>query len=148
VIRASWSVRLDCPPEQAFDYVADLEHEPEWNPDASNVVRTTPGALGQGTTWEEDFRRVGHYVTRIDRYERPRELAFDARNPRTDAHVAFSFAAAGDGATDVSCTVELTMHGGMRLLEPLLAGSIRRQIERSRGPALQHALARRRTPAG
>ena len=53
--------------------------------------------------------RVGHYVTTIARYERPSELAFDARNPRTDAYVAFRFAPAGDGATDVSCDVRLTM---------------------------------------
>jgi uncharacterized protein YndB with AHSA1/START domain len=142
VIRAAWTERIERPPETVFDYVADLDHEPEWNPDASNVVRTTPGEIGLGTVWEEDFRRVGHYVTTIDRYERPRELSFDARNPRTDAHVSFSFAPAGRDATEVSCVVELTMKGPMRLFESLLAGTIRRQIESSRGPKLKQALER------
>jgi uncharacterized protein YndB with AHSA1/START domain len=142
VIRATWTERIERPPEAVFDYVADLDHEPEWNPDASNVVRTTPGDIGLGTVWEEDFRRVGHYVTTIDRYERPRELSFDARNPRTDARVSFSFAPAGDDATEVSCVVELTMKGPMRLFEPLLGGTIRRQIESSRGPKLKQALER------
>ena len=70
MIKATWSERIDRPQEDVFDYVADLDHEPEWNPDASNVVRTTPGEIGLGTVWEEDFRRVGHYVTTIDRFER------------------------------------------------------------------------------
>jgi uncharacterized protein YndB with AHSA1/START domain len=143
VIRATWTQQVERPPEEVFDYVADLDHEPEWNPDASNVVRTTPGEVGLGTVWEEDFRRVGHYVTTIDRYERPQELSFDARNPRTDARAGFSFAPHGDGATEVSCVIELTMKGVMRLLEPLVAGPIRKQIERSRGPLLKQALERR-----
>jgi uncharacterized protein YndB with AHSA1/START domain len=143
VIRATWTQRIERPPEEVFDYVADLDHEPEWNPDASNVVRTTPGEVGLGTVWEEDFRRVGHYVTTIDRYERPHELSFDARNPRTDAHVGFGFSPDGDGATEVSCVVELTMKGPVRLFEPLMAGPVRKQIERSRGPLLKQALERR-----
>ena len=140
MIRASWTTRIDRPVEEVFDYVADLAHEPEWNPDASNIVRKTTGEVGLGTTWEEDYKRVGHYVTRIDRYERPSELAFDAKNPRTDAYVTFHFARAGETATDISCTVDLAMKGFMRVLEPLLAGMIRNQIETKRPQTLRRAL--------
>lgn len=141
MIRASWQTRIECPVEEVFDYIADLANEPEWNPDASNVTRTSDGPVGLGTVWEEDFRRVGHYVTTIDAYERPSVLSFDARNPRTDAHVRFDFAAAGDGATGVSCVVELTMKGGMRFVEPLMAPMIRKQIERQRPESLRRAFA-------
>jgi uncharacterized protein YndB with AHSA1/START domain len=140
MIRASWQTRIERPVEEVFDYMADLANEPEWNPDASNVVRVSPGPVGLGTVWEEDFRRVGHYVTTIDAYERPSVLSFDARNPRTDAHVRFEFTPDGDAAARVSCVVELTMKGGMRLLEPLLAPMIRRQIERERPASLRRAL--------
>ena len=142
MIRASWQTRIERPVETVFDYVADLDNEPTWNPDASNVVRVSPGPVGLGTVWEEEFRRVGHYVTTIDAYERPSVLSFDARNPRTDAHVRFEFAADGDGATLVSCVVELTMKGAMRIMEPLLRPMIRRQIERERPLSLGRALAR------
>jgi len=140
VIRATWQTRIERPQQEVFDYIADLENEPEWNPDASNVVRVTPGEVGPGTVWEEDFARVGHYVTTIDAYERPSVLSFDARNSRTNAHVRFSFAADGEDATNVSCVVELTMKGAMRLLEPLLAPMIRRRIERDRPASLRDAL--------
>ena len=45
MIHASWQARIDRPVEEVFDYVADLANEPQWNPDASNVVRTTDGAI-------------------------------------------------------------------------------------------------------
>jgi hypothetical protein len=140
VIRASWEIRVERPLADVFDYVADLDNEPRWNPDASNVKRQTPGPIGLGTVYEEDFKRIGHYVTTIDVYERPRELGFDARNPRTDARVHFRFAPNGEAATDVSSVVELTMKGVMRVFEPLMAPMIRKQIENSRGPELKRAL--------
>jgi hypothetical protein len=140
MIRATWEIEIVRTPEEAFDFVADLHNEPRFNPDASNVVKTSDGEIGLGTVFEEDFRRVGHYVTMIDVYERPSQLGFDARNPRTDALVRFAFAPGGDGATRVSCTVELAMKGPMRLFGTLLAPMIRRQIESSRGPMLKAAL--------
>ena len=139
-ITAHWQTRIEQPVEHVFDYVADLTNEPQWNTDASNVVEMSDGPVGLGTEWEEDFARVGHYVTTLARYERASELAFDARNPRTDAYVEFRFAPAGDGATDVSCDVRLTMKGFMRLLEPLLAPMIKRQIESTRPESLRDAL--------
>ena len=36
MISASWQIEIDKPPEEVFDFVADLSHEPEWNPDASS----------------------------------------------------------------------------------------------------------------
>jgi len=140
VIRGSWTTTVHRPVEETFDYLADLANEPEWNPDASNVRRTSDGPVGLGTIWEEDYARVGHYVTTIDAYDRPRTLGFDARNPRTDAHVVFRFAPAGDSSTEVSCEIELTMKGFMRVVEPLVAPMIRRQIETERPKTLRAAL--------
>ena len=140
MIRASWSIVVDRPPDAVFDYVSDLRYEPQWNPAASNVVQRTPGEIGSGTMWEEDYARVGHYVTTIDRFDRPRELGFDARNPKTDALVRFHFAPRGESQTEVSCQVELTMKGAMRIAEPALAPLVRREIEKNRGPMLKRAV--------
>lgn len=145
MIRATWSQRIHRPREQVFDYVSDLDNEPEWNPDASNVVRTTLGELGSGTVWEEDIRRVGHFATAIERYEPPHLVSFDARSQRVDARATFELAAVSDAATDLSCFVELTLKGPLRIVEPLVRGPIRRQMESSRGPLLKQALERRPT---
>jgi polyketide cyclase/dehydrase/lipid transport protein len=141
-VEARWHIRIARSPEDVFDFLADLRNEPQFNPDASNVQQVTPGPIGLGTSYTEDFRRIGAYTTTIDRYERPRELRFDARNPKVDAQVTFTLAPAGDGETDVGCVVELTMKGAMRFMEPMLRGRIQREIETSRGPLLKQALER------
>jgi hypothetical protein len=140
MITASWQIRIARPPEQVFDFVADLHNEPQFNPDASNIVQESPGPIGPGTVFTEDFKRIGSFRTTIDRYERPGALGFDARNPKADANVQFTFSPAGDFETDVRCTVTLTMKGAMRLMEPVMRSSVQRQIEGSRGPMLKRAV--------
>jgi hypothetical protein len=128
VIAASWAVTIDRRPEDVFDFVADLHNEPRFNPDASNVVKTSDGNIGLGTIYAQDVKRVGSYTTTIDRFARPAMLGFDARNPKCDALVRFTFAPAGE-ATDVGCSIELTFKGFQRLFEPLLRGKIVDEIE-------------------
>ena len=140
MVHARWQIRIVRPAEDIFDFLADLRNEPRFNPDASNIQQVTPGPIGLGTAYTEDFRRIGSYRTTIDQYERPRALGFDARNPKVDARVRFSLTPAGEGETDVGCTVELRMKGSMRLAEPLLRARIQREIEQSRGPLLKRAL--------
>jgi Polyketide cyclase / dehydrase and lipid transport len=139
VITAAWQISIARPQEQVFDFVADLRNEPQFNPDASNIVQETPGEIGLGTVYTEDFKRIGSFRTTIHRYERPGALGFDARNPRCDANVQFTFSPAGEGETDVGCTVTLTMKGFMRLTEGLAAGTVRKQIS-TRGPMLKRAV--------
>jgi hypothetical protein len=140
MVEARWQIRIARPAEDVFDFLADLRNEPRFNPDVSNIEQVTPGPIGLGTTYTEDFRRIGSYRTTIDRFERPKALGFDAQNAKVDARVRFTLTPAGDGATDVGCAVELRMKGGMRLMEPLLAGRIQREIEGRRGPLLKQAL--------
>ncbi len=140
MIIAAWQIRIARPPEQVFDFVADLRNEPQFNPDASNIVQESPGQIGLGTVYTEDFKRIGSFRTTIDRFDRPGALGFDARNPKADANVQFTFRAVGEGETEVGCTVSLTMKGGMRLMEPLMRSRVRRQIEQTRGPMLKRAV--------
>ena len=139
MISASWQIEIGRPAEEIFDYIADLDHEPEWNPDASNIVKKTDGEIGLGTVYTEDFARIGMCTSTIDVFDRPSELGFDARNPKCDAVVRFHFAPSGEGSTAVSCDVDLTFKGAMKLFAPLMAGKIRKGIETERGPALKAA---------
>lgn len=142
MIRAAWRERIARPPDVVFDLLANLDRESEWNSDASNAVRTSPGQIGLGTVWEQDFRRAGHVVSVIDGYERPRRLSFRATGPGTDASVRYELLPVGSSETEISCTIELTHVGWRRLLEPLGARRYRRRLESSRGPQLKRALER------
>ncbi|MGH3050931.1 MAG: SRPBCC family protein [Gaiellaceae bacterium] len=142
MIRATWSVRIERPAEEVFDYIADVDHEPEWNPRVSNVVRTSPGPIGLGAVWEGDNRRIGHQVATIEVYERPRLLSFESRSPRAELRIRFELEPDGDGATLVTCAGELTTKGPLRLLEPLLARTTRRRSRHERPAALKAVLER------
>ncbi len=140
MISASWQIQIDKPADEVFDFVADLNYEPKWNPEATNIVKKTEGEVGLGTVYTEDFARIGMCTTTIDVFDRPADLGFDARNPKCDALVRFHFVPAGEGATTVSCNVDLTFKGTMKLIAPLMAGKVRKSIETERGPALKNAV--------
>jgi carbon monoxide dehydrogenase subunit G len=140
VIRAGGSIRVDRPVEEVFDFVADLDNEPRFNPDASNIRKTSDGPIGLGTTYEEDVKPLGHFLVRIHEYDRPRLLGFDARNPRADITVRFRFTPSGDAATDVAVEMEMRTKGALRALEPVLRPLVERMYERKRAPMLKRAL--------
>ena len=139
MITASWQITIDRKSEDVFDFVADLHNEPKFNPDASNIVKSSEGEIGLGTVYTEEFKRIGAYRTTIDVYQPPTALGFDARNPKCDARVRFTFEPHGD-STEVACVVGLTFKGAQRLVGVLMGGMIKKQIERNRGPMLKAAL--------
>lgn len=139
MIDARWRIEIDRPPEQVFDFLADLDNEPSFVPDVSNVVKQTAGPIGIGTVYTEDFKRMGVFTTTIDQFERPSKLGFDARNSKSDVLVRFHLAPSPAG-TQVTCELTLTFKGFSKVMEPLMAGKIRKEIESTRGPMLKQAL--------
>jgi hypothetical protein len=118
MIRAGWTVRIARPQRAVFDFVADPANAHVWSTDPSRFELTTEAS------------------------NPPRELRFLARSTGVDARVQFQFALVDERSTDVTCRVEMRYKGALRLLEPLLAGIVRRGVETSRGPALKAALER------
>ncbi len=139
MIRATGEIAIERPPEQCFDFIADLENEPKFNPDASNVRRVTDGQIGLGTTYTETVKPLGFFEVRIDEYDRPTLLGFDARNPRADIHVRFRFESRG-AATLLRGEIEMQPKGALRLLEPALRPVLKRVYERKRGPMIKRAI--------
>jgi hypothetical protein len=139
VIRAAGEVSIDRPPEQAFDFVADLQNEPAFNPDASDIRKVTEGPVGLGTIYTERVKPLGPFEVRIDEYDRPRLLGFDARNPRAEIRVRFRFDER-DGGTLLRAEIEMAPKGALRLLEPVLRPMMRRMYERKRGPMIKRAI--------
>jgi len=136
----AWTVRIERPPEEVFDYVADLEHQPEWVTEVSSVVRTTSGEIGVDTTWKEPAIQG---VKTIDHYERPHEVSFQGSSHLMVDRAHFSFVPVGDGATEVSAVEEWRSTTRVGRLSVLLAGFwLRRKIQSDRGPRLKEAIER------
>lgn len=44
-------MEIDRSPEDVFDYLVDLRHELEWNPDTQSMEKITEGSIGVGTKY-------------------------------------------------------------------------------------------------
>ena len=139
MIRAEGGVRVERPAEEASDFIADLSNEPAFNPAASDIVKQTDGPIGVGTVYTEHVKPLGRFETRIDVYERPTLLGFDATNPRADVRVRFHFEPDG-GATTIRAEIEFEPKGALRIATPLLRPMIMREYERKRAPKLKQAI--------
>ena len=116
---------LDCPPERAFDRLADARNETAWNDKVTRSELKSAEPIGAGSEFVT-VNRGREYVATISTYERPSRLAFDVRGPM-NVTTAFAFTLDGAG-TRLSGTFDFRPTGAMRLLFPLLKPAIRRDI--------------------
>jgi hypothetical protein len=139
VIRAHGQIHIDRPPEQVFDFLADLQNEPQFNKDASDIVKVTDGEVGLGTQYTETVKPLGYFEVRIHEFDRPGLLGFDAKNKRADIRVVFRFTAAG-GGTDMATDMEMQPKGVFKLMTPLLRPMMQRTMQNQRGPSIKRAV--------
>ena len=62
-------------PQAVFDYFVDLRNEPQYNSDVSAIRKTSPGQIGDGSTFEGLHRGLGRVTWTLAEYERPTHLA-------------------------------------------------------------------------
>lgn len=135
------------PPEEVFDFLADLRNEDEWNPDVKNVRLVTGEPIGAGSAFEETVRGTGTMLIRHTGFERPRRLTLVCESSRMDMGFGFDLTPADDGGTDLAVHAEVRPKGALRIVEPVLAAVFRSAMKK-RPAQMQAALDRRRGGAG
>jgi hypothetical protein len=120
-------------PERAFDFVADLRNERQWNPNMLDVqLAGAPEApLGAGSLFRITGRVAGHvtqFDARITRYERPRVVsALVAMRPM---RIAYTYTVVPvDGGARIAFQADVTPLGFMKLLAPLVGVIFGRQLD-------------------
>lgn len=109
-IRLTAEIKVDCPPEKAFSYVADLKTHPDWSPDGIRVLAAdpTPVVLGWcGKTVGHSLVRGGEQKALIEvtEYDPPRRFAFRATSGDHVFENIFNFRAE-DGGTVIERVLE------------------------------------------
>ena len=108
------SVEVDCPPEEVYAVVADLEQAPEWQASLESVDLETHTEVrrfgGQ--------RREGRFE--VVAAEPPSRLEIASRSGPIRAHAVFSLAPRDGGGTRVDFTLELEPGGAARFAGPIL----------------------------
>ncbi|MGH2450074.1 MAG: SRPBCC family protein [Candidatus Limnocylindria bacterium] len=117
------------PVDAVFAYVARLENLPEWQ--ASTVdVKTNEADVAAGTKATVQFHFAGRNWAsdlEVSEYDAGRRIGYRARSP-VPGHYLIALEPDG-GATTVHVTFTMEAGGFFRLAEPLLRGSVRRDIE-------------------
>jgi uncharacterized protein YndB with AHSA1/START domain len=113
--------------EDVFDYLADPRNEPRWLPGAKSVTMTSEGEVGPGSRFVGEYARAGRVELELVEFERPLRVTFrvDSKIVRFDDAVELEPA---EGQTRLQAHMTAHPKGLMRLVEPLMARSMRSQF--------------------
>lgn len=70
------SVQIDRSTEEVFDYLVDLRHELEWNPDVQSMKKITDGPIGVGTKFLAKWKQSSLIEVECIRFERPHRWSY------------------------------------------------------------------------
>lgn len=125
MIESRGQVDIAKPPEEVFDYLADMRNEPQWLPGASDIRATSDGAVGQGSSFEGTYARAGTVRCAISEYDRPNRLTIhgDAKGMSFDDTISLT-------ATETGTRLEAVMRTEPKGLFKFVAPMMRRVIDK------------------
>ena len=121
------------PASEVFAFVADMTNAPRWQTGLREVRRLTPGPLGVGTEHEFVRRFAGREVATRNRFvafEPGRFVAFEFPQGSITGLGSYRVEPEGNGGSLLTSRVELNLTGAMRLVQPVLARVLRRDVRR------------------
>ncbi len=136
MINEEHSVIIRRPIEEVFAYVSDLRHSVEWQSGVVEVRKTTEGPLGVGTQFIFVRKFLGRRMegsSEFVAYEPNTKVTFRAISGPATGESSHLFEPTPEG-TKVTSKVEMQMGGFFGgLAEPLIAASLRREMEAGAG---------------
>jgi len=132
MINVEVSTVINCPVADVFAFVANFENHPKWEMNFQKVKLLTSTPTGVGTTYQCDLKLPGQSATskfEITQYEANKNIAFEgeAAGP-AKPNGSFLFESVA-GGTKITLLPRPEFRGLFKLLEPMMAGYIRKQNE-------------------
>ena len=129
-------VVIERPREDVFAFLADLENVPRWNPAIEVTWKTSPSAVGVGTTYRQvrSWPRRNEEMIEVTAFEPPHRLTVEGQIGPFRAQVGYMLevdaeASAGQEATRLTNWVELEPPSIISaLVVPLAASQIRTSV--------------------
>jgi uncharacterized protein YndB with AHSA1/START domain len=132
MVQVAGEIVIDRPPDEVFDFVANEENEPRYNPQMRLAKKTTDGPIGVGTTFQAEMTGRGRVVPmtiEFTEFDRPLRLAERVHMEAMDLAGGLTFEPV-DGRTRMSWSWDMQARGFMRFLGPLVGAMGRRQERR------------------
>jgi uncharacterized protein YndB with AHSA1/START domain len=129
---AERTIEINRPAEEVFDYFADGLNNKEWRAGVLDIQRTSSQTRA-GATYRQVLsgpggRKIdGDY--RINVYDSPRRLAFEVTAGPARPTGLFELTVVDASTTSVRFALELRPRGIMKLMTPMIAAQMRREVE-------------------
>ena len=128
--RAEHTVTIDRTPREVFAFLADGTNNPAWRTGIVEIRRTSAD-LGVGTCYRQVMtgpggRKIDGDYTVTD-YDPPRRLAFQVTAGPARPSGVFELEEHAAG-TQVRFTLDLRPKGIMRLMTPMIAAQVRKEV--------------------
>ncbi len=118
------TVLIDRSVEDVFDYLVDLRHELEWNPDVQSMEKLSDGSIGLGTRFLAKWKQSKLIEVECIRFERPRRWAYSNGGPLS---VVFDVTLTPQGSrTLLSSRFDVRPQGLIRLFFPIVLRDLKR----------------------
>jgi len=124
-VRLTTTTRINCPPENVFDTLADLRNDTQWNSRVSRAELLSPEPIGLGSRFAIVNGGTPYDVT-ITTYDRPSRLVLEASG-KPDLTIACALTRRGED-TELESDFDFRPRGFLKVLFPLLGPVIRRDV--------------------
>ena len=124
-MRVTTTTRINCPPENVFDTLADLRNDTQWNSRVSRAELLIPEPIGLGSRYAIVNGGTPYDVT-ITTYDRPSRLVLEASG-KPDLTIACALTRRGED-TELESDFDFRPRGFLKVLFPLLGPVIRRDV--------------------
>ena len=130
MIKVEHSIVINRPVEEVFSVVTNVENNPKWGSGLLEAVKTSDGPIGVGTTWRLVRKVIGQRLeaeSEVTEYELNRNYVQRSKSP-FPVVVRQTYEAV-EGGTRITITSEAEPGGFLKLAEPLLKSTAKRDID-------------------
>jgi len=130
MINVQESIVINRPVDEVFAFVANFENHPKWESNFQKVKLLTSTPSGVGAQYQCDMKLPGQTATskfEITEYQVNKKIVFEgepAGPAKPDGSFLFE---AVPGGTKITLVPQPKFRGFFKLLEPMMAGYVRKQ---------------------
>jgi uncharacterized protein YndB with AHSA1/START domain len=131
MIKVQRTTVIERPIDEVFAYVGDQTNAPEWQSGVVEVRRTTTAPIGVGAKHDFVRRFMGRRMESSNEYvayEPGRRITFRAASGPVSFEASYLFASTPLG-TRLTSTIDMDVSGPARLLQPMMAAGLRREMK-------------------
>lgn len=133
--RIEESIEIKCPVDKVFAYTADAKNWPKWQSFIPEAEQTSQGPMNIGTTFKGVSRMMGRsmrWTAIATEYGSNKKWGknITCGSVAIEEHVTYNPV---EGGTAFTIVYDMKVGGFLKLLSPVMAGSMRKETKKSLG---------------